>query len=81
MTDEVHYAVDEGVAWLRSEGADAVKDGFDGAAHRIIQRVSRDDDDRAVVILQHGYVPPVETEHDQPEPHAALSEERERALR
>ena len=31
-----HNDLDEGVAWLRCEGARAVSRGFDGAAERII---------------------------------------------
>jgi hypothetical protein len=59
--------LDEGVAWLRCEGAKAVDRGFDGAAARIIAKVDRDDDDRAVVILQHGdLTPALATEDAQP---------------
>jgi len=45
--------LDEGVAWLQREAARAIARGFDGAADRIISKVSRGDDDRAVLILEH----------------------------
>ncbi len=45
--------LDEGTAWLRREAARAVEPGFEGAARRIIKKVSRGDDDRAVLILEH----------------------------
>lgn len=44
--------LDAGVAWLQREAADVVADGFTGAADRIIERVTADDDDRAVLILE-----------------------------
>ena len=69
--------LDEGVAWLRCEGARAVSRGFDGAAERIIAKVDRDDDDRAVVILRHGE----RTPRRRPEPRRAEpQEDRERVL-
>jgi serine phosphatase RsbU (regulator of sigma subunit) len=48
-----HTDLDEGVAWLQREAARAITTGFEGAAHRIISKVSRGDDDRAVLILEH----------------------------
>lgn len=45
--------LDEGTAWLQREAARAVEPGFEGAARRIIKKVSRGDDDRAVLILEH----------------------------
>jgi hypothetical protein len=66
--------LDEGVAWLRCEGARAVSRGFDGAAERIISKVDRDDDDRAVVILRHGELTPAVAPDEEP------GEEREKVL-
>ncbi len=48
-----HADLDEGIAWLQREASRAIAPGFDGAAERIISRVSRGDDDRAVLILEH----------------------------
>jgi hypothetical protein len=48
-----HTDLDEGVAWLQKEATRAIEPGFDGAAERIIRKVSRGDDDRAVLILEH----------------------------
>ena len=48
-----HNDLDEGVAWLQREALKAIAPGFDGAAERIISKVSRGDDDRAVLILDH----------------------------
>ena len=48
-----HTDLDEGVAWLRREASRAIDHGFEGAAKRIISKVSRGDDDRAVLILEH----------------------------
>jgi hypothetical protein len=48
-----HTDLDEGVAWLQREATRAIAPGFDGAAKRIISKVSRGDDDRAVLILEH----------------------------
>jgi hypothetical protein len=45
--------LDEGVAWLQREASRAIAPGFDGAARRIIDQVTRGDDDRAVLILEH----------------------------
>ena len=74
--------VDEGVAWLRCEGAKAVDRGFEGAAERIIAQVDRDDDDRAVVILRHGERTPAPEPPEPPEPpeRETPSEDRERVL-
>jgi hypothetical protein len=45
--------LDEGVEWLRDAALHAVlDDGFEGAAERILRRVKRGDDDRAVLILE-----------------------------
>ncbi len=43
--------IDEGIAWLRETAREAVRGGFDGAAQRIIRRVTSGADDRAVLIL------------------------------
>lgn len=48
-----HTDLDEGVAWLQREASRAIAPGFEGAAQRIIKKVSRGDDDRAVLILEH----------------------------
>lgn len=44
-------SISDGIAWLRAEAATAVGAGFAGAARRIIERVPRGDDDRAVLVL------------------------------
>nr|WP_253945248.1 PP2C family protein-serine/threonine phosphatase [Nocardioides sp. zg-DK7169] len=44
-------SLDDGIAWLRSVGAEAMRAGLAGAAGRIIAQVPRGDDDRAVLIL------------------------------
>jgi len=43
--------LDVGIAWLQRIAREAVAGGFLGAAQRIIARVDRGDDDRAVLIL------------------------------
>lgn len=43
--------LDEGIAWLQGAAREAIVDGFDGAARRIVRQVARGDDDRAVLIL------------------------------
>lgn len=43
--------IEEGIDWLRETARAAVEPGFDGAARRILRRVPRGDDDRAVLIL------------------------------
>ncbi len=43
--------LDTGIAWLQDVARDAVHLGFSGAARRIVRRVERGDDDRAVLIL------------------------------
>jgi hypothetical protein len=48
-----HTDLDEGIDWLQREASRAIAPGFDGAARRIIDKVSRGDDDRAVLILGH----------------------------
>jgi Stage II sporulation protein E (SpoIIE) len=48
-----HNDLDEGIAWLQREASRAIAHGFEGAARRIISKVSRGDDDRAVLILEH----------------------------
>jgi hypothetical protein len=47
-------SIDDGLAWLRVTARDAVADGFDGAARRVVRQVPRGDDDRAVLILSRG---------------------------
>jgi Stage II sporulation protein E (SpoIIE) len=49
--------LDEGVAWLQGTAAEVVAAGFEGAAQRILQRVSLGDDDRAVLILERQALP------------------------
>jgi len=44
--------LDEGVAWLQREAAEAVTSGFAGAAARIIEQVALGDDDRALLIIE-----------------------------
>jgi len=51
--------LDEGVAWLQGTARQAVAPGFDGAARRILARVDRGDDDRAVLILHREAAPVV----------------------
>ncbi len=43
--------LDDGIAWLQRVALDAVGQGFDGAARRIIGQVVSGDDDRAVLML------------------------------
>lgn len=43
--------LDTGIEWLRRTARDAMAPGIDGAARRIIRKVERGDDDRAVLIL------------------------------
>lgn len=43
--------LDTGVEWLRDTARDAMAGGLDGVARRIIRRVERGDDDRAVLVL------------------------------
>lgn len=43
--------VDEGVTWLRTAAARAVRSGFEGAAGKILGSVKAKDDDRAVLLL------------------------------
>jgi hypothetical protein len=43
--------LDDGIAWLQRVARDAIGDGFDGAARRIVAQVESGDDDRAVLIL------------------------------
>ena len=43
--------VDEGVEFIRQAGAQSVRDGFDGAAARLVDAIEGEDDDRAVIIL------------------------------
>lgn len=44
--------IDDGIAWLRATAREAVLGGWTGAAERIIDLVTRGDDDRAVLILR-----------------------------
>ena len=46
--------VEEGVDWLRTVATRAVRPGFEGAAQRIIGRVTAKDDDRAVLLVARG---------------------------
>lgn len=43
--------IDDGIAWLQAVARDAVGQGFEGAARRIVRQVESGDDDRAVLIL------------------------------
>ncbi len=45
--------LDSGIAWLQRTASRAIAPGFEGAAQRIIEEVSRGDDDRAVLILEY----------------------------
>ncbi|MBF4163135.1 PP2C family protein-serine/threonine phosphatase [Nocardioides acrostichi] len=51
--------IDDGIAWLQRMGSIAVAHGFEGAAERILRRVPRGDDDRAVLIIDRGLERPV----------------------
>lgn len=44
-------SIDTGIAWLQRAAQRAVSGGFDGAAQRIVSKVRRGEDDRAVLIL------------------------------
>ena len=44
-------SLDDGIDWLRTVGAAAMRAGLPGAAQRIIAQVPRGEDDRAVLIL------------------------------
>ncbi|HWJ11541.1 MAG TPA: PP2C family protein-serine/threonine phosphatase, partial [Nocardioides sp.] len=44
--------IDTGIAWLQETGRLAVREGWEGAASRIIEQVERGDDDRAVLIVR-----------------------------
>lgn len=43
--------LDDGIDWLRRTARTAMAGGLDGAARRIIRKVERGDDDRAVLVL------------------------------
>jgi hypothetical protein len=43
--------IDTGIAWLQRVALDAIGQGFEGAARRIISQVDSGDDDRAILIL------------------------------
>jgi serine phosphatase RsbU (regulator of sigma subunit) len=43
--------IDTGIAWLQQTAENAVREGWDGAAARIIDLVTLGDDDRAVLLL------------------------------
>ena len=44
--------IDAGIAWLRSTATElAAGSGLDGLPRRVLRRVSRGDDDRAVLLL------------------------------
>ncbi len=53
VVERRHESLDKGLAWLEEEAARAVSSGFAGAADRIISEVDIDDDDRAVLIIEH----------------------------
>lgn len=44
-------SLSDGIAWLQRALADATRDGFAGAARRVIEQVARGDDDRALLLL------------------------------
>jgi hypothetical protein len=50
--------IDAGIDWLRRVGREAIAEGFPGAAHRIVRRVTRGEDDRAVLILNRSGISP-----------------------
>ena len=43
--------IDTGIAWLQGAALDAIDQGVEGAAHRIIRQVESGNDDRAILIL------------------------------
>jgi len=43
--------IDAGIEWLCSTAATAVVDGFEGVSRRVLRKVPRGDDDRAVLVL------------------------------
>jgi hypothetical protein len=43
--------IEVGIEWLRRTAAEAFEQGMDGAARRVIARVPRGDDDRALLVL------------------------------
>ena len=51
VVESREHDVDAGVEFLRTSAARSVRDGFDGAAARIVDAIEGDDDDRAVFIL------------------------------
>ena len=51
IVEERGSHLDAGIAWLQGAARDAIADGFDGAARRIVAQVESGDDDRAVLIL------------------------------
>lgn len=55
VVERRHESLDQGLAWLEAEATRAVSTGFAGAADRIISKVDLDDDDRAVLIIEHGH--------------------------
>jgi small basic protein len=51
MVEARNSPIDDGIAWLQRTAQEAIASGFAGAADRIIAKVERGDDDRAVLIL------------------------------
>jgi hypothetical protein len=51
VVESREHDVDAGVEALRTSAARSVRDGFAGAAARIVDSIEGDDDDRAVIIL------------------------------
>jgi len=51
VVESREHDVDAGVEFLRTSAARSVRDGFEGAASRIVDSIEGDDDDRAVLIL------------------------------
>ena len=51
VVEERGSHIDDGIAWLQGAAREAIGQGFDGAAARIVARVHSGDDDRAVLIL------------------------------
>lgn len=43
--------IEDGMAWLQRAASEAIAEGWEGAAARIIRQVPRGDDDRAVLLL------------------------------
>ncbi len=54
VVEERGSDIDTGIAWLQRVAGEAIRDGFPGAARRIIGEVASGEDDRAVLILGRG---------------------------